>query len=106
MPACNALSTGALKACRSTSDTAMASAFAAIAALNEFTISEATDVVEPVHCHVALTRPHASAMPYCVGTKNGLVVTWLTKTNFQLWWSGSLAAAAACAGHFVDVRKL
>src|SRR5262245_60312911 len=29
-------------------------------------------------------------MPYWVGTKNGLVVTWLTKTNFHLGWAGKL----------------
>jgi hypothetical protein len=27
-------------------------------------------------------------MPYCVGTKNGLVVTWLTNTKFHLGWLG------------------
>jgi hypothetical protein len=30
----------------------------------------------------------ASAAPYWVGTKNGLVVTWLTKTNFHFGWFG------------------
>ena len=29
-------------------------------------------------------------MPYWVGTKKGLVVTWLTKTNFHLLWLGKL----------------
>src|ERR1041385_9543135 len=29
-------------------------------------------------------------MPYWVGTKNGLVVTWLTNTNFHFGWQGKL----------------
>ena len=33
-------------------------------------------------------------MPYCVGTKNGLVVTWLTKTSFQRLCSGNGPSAA------------
>ena len=48
-----------------------------------FTISEAIDVCDPVHCELQPSIEHASAMPYWVGTKNGLVVTWLTKTNFH-----------------------
>ncbi len=97
MPASIARFTGSVKACRSTSEMAIASALAATAVLKELTISEATDVCEPVHCQVQLNRSHASAMPYCVGTKNGLVVTWFTKTNFHGWWLGNLAAVAACA---------
>src|SRR5579884_1371033 len=29
-------------------------------------------------------------MPYCVGTKKGFVVTWLTKTKFQVGCVGKL----------------
>ena len=33
-----------------------------------------------------------SSIPYWVGTKNGFVVTWLTKTHFHLGVSGKLPA--------------
>src|SRR5579872_4520581 len=47
------------------------------------TIWDATDVCEPVHWEVQPSIEQASAIPYWVGTKNGLVVTWLTNTNFH-----------------------
>ena len=59
----------------------MPSAFALIALLNALTISLTFALSEPVHWNVQLTSLHASSAPYCVGTKNGFVVTWLTKTN-------------------------
>ncbi len=34
----------------------------------------------------------ASSIPYTVGTKNGLVVTWLTKTKFHSGVSGKFPA--------------
>jgi hypothetical protein len=83
MPASSARLTGSLKACRSTSDTAMASAFAVIAAFSAFTISDAIDVCDPVHWYAQPSIAQASAMPYWVGTKNGFVVTWLTNTNLH-----------------------
>ena len=61
----------------------MPSTFSVIAASIAFTIWDATDVCDPVHCEVQPNTEHASAMPYWVGTKNGLVVTWLTNTNFH-----------------------
>jgi simple sugar transport system substrate-binding protein len=38
---------------------------------------------------------HASAMPYCVGTKNGFVVTWLTNTNLYAFVVPNVDAALA-----------
>jgi hypothetical protein len=40
-------------------------------------------VADPVHWYEQPSSAHASAAPYWVGTKNGLVVTWLTNTNFH-----------------------
>ena len=61
----------------------MPSAFALMPELNAFTISLMLEVVEPVHWYEQPSRLHASAAPYCVGTKKGFVVTWLTNTNFH-----------------------
>ena len=36
---------------------------------------------EPVHWNSQPSSLLASAAPYCVGVKKGLVVTWLTNTN-------------------------
>ena len=83
MPASSARFTGSLKACWSTSATAMASAFAAIAELTALTISAAIELAEPVHCVVQPVSAAASRMPYWVAVKNGLVVTWLTNTMRQ-----------------------
>src|SRR3712207_9039581 len=52
------------------------------------TISLTTEVSDPVHCDVVPNSACASSMPYCVGTKNGLVVTWLTKTKLYSGVSG------------------
>ena len=49
MPAASAFSTGALNACRSISETAMPSAFAAMALLNALTIWLTSLFSEPVH---------------------------------------------------------
>src|SRR4051812_18673279 len=48
------------------------------------TISLTFDVSEPVHWYEQPSSLHASSAPYLVGTKNGFVVTWLTRTNFSL----------------------
>ncbi len=50
---------------------------------------------EPVHCELQSSRAQASCRPYCVGTKNGLVVTWLTNTSFQRGCGWERAASAA-----------
>ena len=67
----------------STSATAIPSAWAAIAASKALTISGMSEVSEPVHWDVVPSSAEASSMPYCVGEKNGFVVTWLTKTKFH-----------------------
>src|SRR5919197_5295948 len=97
MPASSALSVGALNAFWSTRQTAMPSALAAIAAFIALTISLTSAVFEPVHWNVVLTSALASSMPYCVGVKNGFVVTWLTKTNLYLGVGGKLPAPPLAA---------
>src|SRR4051812_8378248 len=92
MPACSALSVGALNAFGSTRQTAMPSALAEIAAFIALTISLTSAVFEPVHWKVVLTSALASSMPYWVGVKNGFVVTWLTKTNLYFGVAGKLPA--------------
>src|SRR3954447_5092296 len=77
---------GASNADLSTTQTAMPSAFALIAALNAFSISPTSAFVDPPHVYLHLTSAHASAAPYCVGTKKGFVVTWLMNANFHLGW--------------------
>src|SRR6185437_848326 len=94
MPASSARCTGALNAFGSTMQTAIAAALAAIAALIAFTISAASLVAEPVHCDSQPSSAQASWMPYCVGTKNGLVVTWLTKTKRHFGCDGNGPAPA------------
>src|SRR3954469_17218760 len=84
MPASRALSTGARNAVLSTTATAMPSALAEIAEFSALTICGTTESWEPVHWKSQPSSAQASRAPYCVGVKNGLVVTWLTKTNFHL----------------------
>ena len=62
--------------------TAMPAALALIAALNALIILATSAVLGPSTCTSSRERA-ASAAPYCVGTKNGLVVTWLMKANFH-----------------------
>ena len=54
---------------------------ALIAVLNALTISPTLAVCEPVHWYEHPSSLQASAAPFCVGVKNGLVVTWLTSVN-------------------------
>src|SRR5207249_5394633 len=88
MPLASAFFVGPSNAFVSITATAMPAAFAAIAAFMAETISPTSLLAEPVHWYVQLTSAHASAAPYCVGTKNGFVVTWLMKTNFHFGWFG------------------
>src|SRR6266576_2197973 len=84
MPACMALATGVLNAVALITATAMPLAFAEIAAFVALTICGTLELADPVQD--GLGRPSsaaASASPYWVGTKNGLVVTWLTNANFH-----------------------
>ena len=74
---------GASNAPLSTTQTAMPSAFALIAALKALIISPTSAFVEPPQVNRQLTSAHASAAPYWVGTKNGFVVTWLMNANFH-----------------------
>src|ERR1041385_5014983 len=84
MPFLSAALIGASNADLSTTQTAMPSALALTAALNARSISPTTGFSDPGHVYEQLTSAQASAAPYCVGTKNGLVVTWLTNANFHL----------------------
>src|SRR3954468_14908837 len=97
MPAFWARSVGALNALLSVIAIAMPSAFAEIAALNALTISATSAFAEPVHWNEQPSIEHASAAPYCVGTKNGFVVTWLTNTNFHFGCFGKAVAASSAA---------
>src|SRR5688572_12349229 len=74
---------GASKAPLSTTQTPMPSALALIAALNALIISPTSAFVEPLHVYETSSIFAASAAPYCVGTKNGLVVTWQMRANFH-----------------------
>src|SRR5260370_5881829 len=84
MPALMALATGVVKAVALITATAIPFAFAEMAAVVALTICGTLEVADPVQ--EGLGRPSsaaASCSPYWVGTKNGLVVTWLTKANFH-----------------------
>src|SRR5918996_3355523 len=100
MPASRAWSTGARKAALSTTATAMPSALAEMAALVAFTISATIESLDPVNWKSQFSRAQASWAPYWVGVKNGLVVTWLMKTNRHLGVSGKSPAPAAAASPF------
>src|SRR5436190_10823849 len=98
MPACMALATGVLNAVALITATAMPLAFAEIAAFVALTICGTLELAEPVQD--GLGRPSsaaASASPYWVGTKNGLVVTWLTKANFHAGVFGKFPAVSLAA---------
>ena len=58
--------------------TAIPSAPEEIAVFIEETICPTSLVSDPVHWWLVFKIASASEMPYCVGTKNGFVVTWLT----------------------------
>ncbi len=63
---------------------------AAIAWSNAVTIWDTLEVVEPVHSGLGIPRrAAASAIPYWVGVKKLLVVTWLTNVNL---YEGCLAS--------------
>src|SRR3954453_8516701 len=104
MPAFWARSVGALNALLSVIAIAMPSAFAEIAALNALTISATSALAEPVHWNVQPSSAHASCAPYCVGTKNGFVVTWFTNTNFHFGCFGHADAAFPAAAAPLAMR--
>src|SRR5215216_6384576 len=97
MPAASAWSTGALKASLSTTASAIPSALAEMAFLVALTISATIESLDPVHWNSQLSRAQASWAPYWVGVKNGLVVTWLTNTNFHLGVAGKSPEPVAAA---------
>src|SRR5919109_4724235 len=97
MPASRAWLTGALKAFLSTTARAIPSALAEIAVLVAFTISATIESLDPVHWKSQLSSAQASWAPYWVGVKKGLVVTWLTKTNFHFGVEGKSPALVAAA---------
>src|SRR5215831_16232881 len=91
MPAFMALATGVLNAMALITATAMPFDLAEIAAVVALTICGTLALIDPVQD--GLGRPSsaaASCSPYWVGTKNGLVVTWLTKANFHAGVFGKL----------------
>src|ERR687896_343241 len=90
MPWSRALSTGCLNAVLSTTATAMPSALLEMAELVALTISATIESFDPVHWNVQPSSAQASWAPYCVGVKNGFVVTWLTNTNRHLGVFGKL----------------
>src|SRR3954470_7525233 len=94
-PASSALSTGLRNAFLSTTASARPSALALIAVLVASTISATTEFCDPVHWYSQPSNLAASAAPYWVGVKNGLVVTWQTKTNFHFGVFGKLPTAPA-----------
>jgi hypothetical protein len=63
------------------SDTAIPSAPEETAVLMALTIWLMFSLSEPVHSYEQPSSLQASWIPYCVGTKNVFVVTWLTTTN-------------------------
>src|SRR3954447_12255466 len=93
MPASRPLSTGGLNAVLSTTAMAARAALPLIAVLVAWPISATAELAEPVHWYVQPSSLHASSAPYWVGVKNGLVVTWLTKTNFQFGVFGKFPIA-------------
>jgi hypothetical protein len=66
---------GASNADLSTTQTEIPSAFALTAALNALIISPMSAFVDPPQVDVHPRSEQASLIPYCVGTKNGFVVT-------------------------------
>src|SRR5579872_6798013 len=104
MPLARARLTGSLKACGSMIATAMPSTLAAMAVFIAFTISATLLLTDPVHWNWQLNRRAASCAPYCVGTKNGFVVTWLTNVNRHRGWPGyglARSGARLCAASAV-----
>src|SRR5215211_1287389 len=88
---------GVLNAVRSTSETAMPSTPAVIALFIALTISLTLLDCEPVHWYSQPKSLHASSAPYLVGTKNGFVVTWLTKVNLYSGCVPKMSAASPWA---------
>src|SRR5215510_14511715 len=96
MPAFMAFFTGVVNAVELITATAIPFAFAEMAALVALTISGTLEFAEPTKEGLGIpSSAAASCSPYWVGTKNGLVVTWLTKVNFHGGVDGKFPAAFA-----------
>ena len=93
MPRLNARLIGASKAPLSTTQTPMPAALALMAALKALIISPTSALVDPVQVYATSNALAASAAPYCVGTKNGFVVTWLMRANFHFGCLGNTVAS-------------
>src|SRR6476619_5312247 len=104
MPACSALLMGATNAVAETTVVAMPGELAVIAAWRADSMVEFVGWVDRAPVQAGVGSPSsaaASAMPYWVGVKNELSVTWFTNVNFHLGVDGKLPAAAArpsCSG--------
>src|SRR6266516_1350762 len=93
MPADIALAVGVLKAVALMTAIAIPFAPDEVAAFIALTICGTFEVDEPVQAGLGMpSSAAASCSPYWVGTKNGFVVTWLTKENFQGGVFGKLPA--------------
>src|SRR5262245_64385013 len=100
MPSFMAFAVGVLNAVELTTAIAIPFAFDVMAELVALTMSGTLALSEPVQDGLGMpSSAAASCSPYWVGTKNGLVVTWLMKANFQAGVFGKLPAVAfaACA---------
>src|SRR5215469_12189950 len=94
MPSFMAFFTGVVNAVELITATAIPFAFAEMAALVALTISGTLEFCEPTKAGLGIpSSAAASCSPYWVGTKNGLVVTWLTKVNFHGGVDGKFPAA-------------
>src|SRR5215472_15949853 len=98
MPAFMAFFTGVVNAVELITATAIPFALAEMAALVALTISGTLEFCEPTKEGLGIpSSAAASCSPYWVGTKNGLVVTWLTKVNFHGGVDGKFPAAELAA---------
>src|SRR5262252_6819094 len=98
MPSFIALATGVVNAVALITATAMPFDLAEIAAFVALTICGTLEFSDPVKDGLGIpSNAAASCSPYWVGTKNGFVVTWLTKVNFHGGVDGKFPAAAAPA---------
>src|SRR5215831_11350424 len=94
MPPSMAFFTGLVNAVELTTAIAIPFDFAEIAELVALTISGTLAFCDPVHDGLGIpSSAAASCSPYWVGTKNGLVVTWLTNANFHAGVDGKSPAA-------------
>src|SRR5947207_12082169 len=96
-PLARASAVALLKASGSISETAIPAARLLIARRIALTISPTLLRLEPVHSYLAPRSEQASWIPYFVGTKNGFVVAWLTKTKRQCGCGRRKDAGAASA---------